>query len=576
MALVIITFLLRLVNLQVVEAATINAEADGRRGVVSTLWGTRGSIVDANDEVLATSVDRFDVTFAPVNMGDYPMTDPVSGSEVTVTSADTIRKIAEITGQDPAQLQTSVEAMLAADPESNFGYLARMVTLEEYQEIREMRIPWVYFERHPERVYPNGGVGGNTTGFVGTDGTPLAGLELQYEQCLAGANGEESYERSMDGVAIPGSVVTLTEPTHGGTLKTTLDLDTNWRMQQLIADAVIEMEARYGTLTVVEVATGNVVAAAEYPTLDPNDPGNAEPEDRGNRTFTAPFEPGSIMKPLVAAMGYDAGVIDPDETITVPDTWPGSEAEFSDDSRHDDYDANLNGVMATSSNVGIVLYGQRLDAATRYQYLQDFGFGSVTDVGFIGEEPGLLYSPEHWDPHTNLSIMFGQGISSTVAQMASAFQTLGNDGTQLPLTLVEGCQHADGTVTDQPAGGAEQVVSSAAASLALESMEATALESYVGEQVQVPGYRVGIKTGTAQVVNPETGMYEVGSYITSMAGVAPIDDPKYVVLVTLANPVTISSSASTAEAWQQAMSYVLSTNEVTPSPQPWPEITVEK
>lgn len=574
-AMVIVVFLLRLVNLQVVEAAEINAEADGRRGVVQTLWGTRGSIVDTNGEVLATSVDRFDVTFAPANYGDFRVIDSETDQEVTITAEESIAQIAEITGQDPAELQASVAAMIAADPDSQFGYLAKTVTLEEYEQVRELRIPWVSFERHSERVYPNGTVGGSVTGFLGSDGTPLAGLELQYDQCLAGTNGEETYIRSGDGVAIPGSVVTLSEPTQGGTLQTTIDLDTDWMMRQILAENVEEMGAKYGTLTVVDVETNEILAAAEYPSVDPNDPSSVDAEYRGSLTFTAPYEPGSIMKPITAAYVYDQEAADPNETITVPDTWPGTEANFGDNQSHPDQEMNMNGVMAESSNVGIALYGQRVEAATRYQYLLDFGFGDQTDVGFIGEEPGLLTAEENWDSHTALSIMFGQGISTTAAQMASAYQTIANGGRSESLKLVKGCLQEDGELTNVPESTSTQVISEEAAELTLQSLEATALESSLAGQVAVPGYRVGIKTGTAEVVNPETGQYEEDSYITSMAGVAPIDDPKYVVIVTLANPVKITGSAATAQAWQQAMSYMLTSNDVQPSPTPWPEISTE-
>lgn len=575
LALVVLAFVGRLVSLQVIDAAAINSEADGRRGVVQTLWGTRGSIVDTNGDVLAASVDRFDITFAPVNMSDFPVIDPETDEQVTVTVEESIRKIAEITGQDPAELQTSVDAMVAADPESQFGYLAKMVTLEEFQQVRELRIPWVYDERHPERVYPNGTVGGSITGFHGSDGTPLAGLELQFDQCLAGSNGQETYIRSGDGVAIPGSILTLTEPTNGGTLQTTIDLDTDWMMRQILAENAEAMGAKYGTITVVDIETGEILSAAEYPSVDPNDPSAVDAEYRGSLTFTAPYEPGSIMKPITAAYAYDQGVVDPAETITVPDTWPGDGVNFSDDSPHDPQEMNMNGVMAQSSNVGIVLYGQRVDAATRYQYLLDFGFANQTDVGFIGEEPGILYEPDQWDDHTALAIMFGQGISTTAAQMASAFQTIGNGGKSEPLQLVKGCLREDGELTDAPEGAATQVVSQEAAELALQSMEATAQESWLADEVAIPGYRVGMKTGTAQVVNPETGLYEESSYIASMAGIAPIDDPKYVVLVTLANPIKITGSAATAAAWQQAMSFMLTSNDIAPSPTPWPQITTK-
>ena len=574
-ALVVGAFAVRLFDLQVVSAEAINTQAEGRRGVVASLWSTRGPIVDRGGTVLATSVDRFDITVAPVNIDAYDRIDPETDKRVTITVDEAFRSIAEIIGVDAAPLKASIDAVLAEDPESNFAYLARMVTLEQYQRIRELRIPWVYPQPHPMRSYPGGAVGGSIIGFTGADGVPLAGLELQYDECLAGENGEEMYERSADGVAIPGSVVTVREPKEGATLRTTIDADLQWRMQQIAAEQNVAMGARSTMITVVEVRTGNVLAAAEYPTLDPNTPDRADAADRGSRTFTSPYEPGSIMKPLTAAMLYDSGVVDPAETILVPDRWPGDDAAFGDDQPHDPVEMNMNGVLAESSNVGIAMLGERLSPQQRYDYLLRLGFDAPTAVGFIGEEPGIVRPPEEWDPQTDYATMFGQGLTATAAQMASAYQAIGNGGEHLPLRVVTGCEYADGSTTHAPGGEAQRVVSERAADLALEGLEATAREGWLASRIAVPGYRVGMKTGTAQVVDPETGRYEVGSYITTMAGIAPIDDPQYVVLVTMANPVTITGSGSTATAWQQAMSFVLATNQAAPSPQPWPEITVQ-
>lgn len=573
-ALVVLLFGGRLVGLQMIDANAINAEADGRRGQTSTLWGTRGSITDTNGAVLASSVDRFDITLAPVNMSDFKRLDPETNKYVDVTIDESLQKIADITNQNVDDVKSSVDAVLAANPEATFGYLAQGVTLEQYQAVRDLGIPWVYFERHPERTYPNGAVAGNLTGFVGADGTPLAGLELQYEQCLAGQNGEESFERSADGVAIPGSVVTLSEPVQGGTLQLTIDSDTQWRTQQVIAEQVEATNALYGTITVVNVKTGQLVAAAEYPTVDPNSPGESDTDDRGARTFTAPYEPGSIMKPITASMLYDQGLVDPNETITVPDSWDKNGAKFGDDAHHAPTEMNMNGVLAESSNVGTATFADRLSPQQRHDYLLSYGLNEQTGVHFLGEESGTVRPADEWDPQTNYATTFGHGLTATVAQMASAYQALANGGSHIPLQLLLGCTREDGSVTDQPDTSTHQVVSADAAALALQGMEATAREGWLADQVQVPGYRVGIKTGTSERVDPESGTYIVGSNNVSMVGVAPMDDPQYVVLVTLADPTTITTSAATAPAWQSTMSYVLSSNNVSPSPQPYPDINI--
>lgn len=572
--LVAVVFTGRLLTLQVLEAKAINTEADGRRGVTATLWGTRGTITDINGTVLASSVDRFDITLSPVNMKDFKRTSTLTGDVEEVTVADSLRAIANITNQNADELKAAIDAVLSKNPNAAFGYLARGVTLEQYQQVRELRIPWVYYERHPERTYPNGAVAGNLTGFVGSDGEPLAGAELQYDECLASENGEETFERSADGVAIPGSVVTLKKPVQGGTLKLTIDSDTQWRLDQLIAEHVRATQALYGTITVVKVNTGELVAAAEYPIVDPNDPLASKPEDRGARTFTAPYEPGSIMKPLTASMLYDQHLVDPSEVITVPDTWDKKGANLGDDQPHAPMQMNMNGVLTESSNVGISTFADRMPAQTRHDYLMKYGFNTPTGAQFLGEEAGLVRPADDWDPQTFYATAFGHGLTATVVQMASAYQALANGGVHLPLQLVSGCTHEDGTVTHLPEPKPEQVVSADASQLTLMGMESVAREGWLSKEVQIPGYRVGIKTGTAERVDPVHGGYIKGQNNVSMVGVAPIDDPQYVVLVTLANPRTITTSGATAPIWQAAMSYVLTANHVQPSPQPYPDITI--
>lgn len=568
----VVIFSGRLFDLQVLSAATINEEADGRRGVVNSLWTTRGAIVDAEGKPLATSVDRFDITIAPVNMVDFNRSNPKTGETEVVTVDDSLQRIASITGQDAKTMRAEIDAILAEDPESNFAYLAHMVPLEQYQEIRKLRIPWVYPQPHPKRSYPAGAVAGNIVGFSDAAGAPLAGLELQYDKCLSGVNGKEMYERSADGVAIPGTVVTVEQPRPGGTLELTINSDVQYRVQQILADQVNYQQAEYGTITVVNVKTGEIVAAAEYPTVDPNVPTDANPEDRGNRTFGAALEPGSIMKPLTAAMLYDQGKVDPHETITVPDQWPHDDADFGDDEAHAPIEMNLNGVIAVSSNVGMAEFGARLPREARYDYMRKFGLGEQTAVDFNGEAAGTVHNPEDWDNQTNYTVTFGQGLTATAAQMASAYQAIGNGGKRLPLKLVRGCRQEDGTLADVPGGDSVQVVSPQAARFTIDGMEAMA-RAPGHEDLAVPGYRVATKSGTAQTVNPDTGTYYVGSYYTTMAGLAPADDPQFAVLVGMYRPTRmVTGSGSTPVAWQQTMSYVLAKYQVPPSPEPYPEI----
>lgn len=570
-AAIVLAFVVRLVDVQIVSASEINAEAEGRRGITSTVWGDRGSIVDANGVVLAGSVDRFDVTISPRN-ADVIERENEDGDTIEVTRDEALAEIAQITGQKPDELRGIVDAALADDPDSNFAYLIRMIPLDQYEAIRELGIPWIYYERHPARVYPNGAVAGNLTGFLESgSGSPLAGLELSHDQCLAGVDGTISYEASSDGVAIPGSEVVETEMRTGGDLVLTIDADTQWYAQQVIAQEVAAMGGQYGHITVLEAKTGRLVAVAEYPSVDPNNPGLTDPDARGSRAFTSPFEPGSTIKAITAAGVFDQGLSTPEEQFVVPGIFDKNDALFKDDWDHGDLKLTAAGIMAQSSNIGIAMMGERLSAKERYDDFQAFGLGSATAAGFLGEETGTLHDWHNWDAQTNYATMFGQGLTVTAPQMASVYQTLANGGVRMPVQLVDGCRAADGTMTQAAAGDPVHAVSADAAAKTLQVLEATAQSGSTAGTIAIPGYRLGIKTGTAQIAGDD-GSYLQGQYMTSMTGIAPIDDPQYVVSVSIMNPTTMRSSAATAPAWHDVMAYVLQKNRVTLSPQPWPNI----
>lgn len=569
-AAVVLVFVVRLFDVQVLSAAAINERADGRRGVSQVVWGDRGEILDRDGTVLAGTVDRFNITASPSTANSFERS--TEGQPNTEVGRDqALGEVAAILGVDAATLIAIIDQALADNPGSLFAYLAQGVELEQYLQIRELDIPWLGYERRSARIYPNGAVAGNLTGFLGSDGAPLAGLEYSQDACLAGTNGEITYERSADWVAIPGTEVTVTEMRSGGDLQLTIDADIQWYAQQIIAQEVLAMQGSYGHVTVLEVETGQVIAAAEYPSVDPNDPGSSDSADRGSRVFTSPYEPGSTLKALTAAAVLDRGLTTTTEVLQVPGSFEQNGASFSDDTPHETIPLTTAGIMAQSSNVGIAMLGERLSAADREDYLRAFGLGEPTASGFLGEEQGLVYPAEDWDAQTNYATMFGQGLLVTAPQIASAYQALGNGGVRLPVQLVAGCTDEDGQLVPAASGSSTQVVSAQAAADTLTLLEAVAQSGAYADTVAIPGYRVGVKTGTAQIADGEGG-YLSGQYFTSMAGIAPIDDPKYVVLVSIMNPTTMRSSGATAPAWHDVMAYVLQKNRVPASPQPWPVI----
>ena len=570
---IVAVFLVRLVDIQVVRADELRASADERQITEVTTYGTRGAIVDANGKVLASSVDRFDVTASPknVNANGFTRSETVDGKKVEtkVTLQQAVGEISAITGVDATSLLTA----LTQDPESDFTYLAKGVKLDVFNQVKALRIPWVYNLPHPARSYPNGAIAGNLVGFVGTDG-PQAGLETAQDECLKETDGTSFYEMSADGVRMPGSEIVEQPPVDGGTIRLTIDSDLNWFVQQVIAAQGIAIGADWGTAMVVRVSDGQIVAAADWPSVDPNDPGATDRGALGARLFSTPYEPGSIIKPATIASLLDAGKITPATQLVVPGRYTAglpAGSYIKDAWAHGDLRFTATGVLMNSSNIGVAMLSTRLSAQARHDYLDAFGFGHNTGVDFFGESDGALKSVAELeaDPITNLTQQFGQGMSATTAQVASLYQALGNDGVRIPLSLVAGCEWPDGTVTQQSDTTGTRVVSAEAARTTVQMMEPMVTQGALKKILTIPGYRVAAKTGTAEVF--ENGHY-TSDRIVSVAGLVSADHPEYAIVVTFVKPDTIKTSAAAAPAFNAIMKQVIKTFRITPSTEPAPAL----
>ncbi|MBX3068330.1 MAG: penicillin-binding protein 2 [Cryobacterium sp.] len=554
-------FLVRLVDLQVVRAAELNAQSLGKRGIEVAVHAPRGKILDANGVVLADSVTRFDITAAPKNVKDFNRL-LKDGSTQKVTVLEAINEIAEITKSDPSKLLASA----TADPKASWAMLVPKVDLDTYRAVRKLAIPWVYSQTEEERIYPAGSVAGNLVGFVGTD-KPLNGLEATENSCLASKDGVSTYEQGADGVQIPGSTVTTTEAIPGGDLKLTIDSDLQWFVQQAIAEQAQAIGAESAMAGVVRVSDGHLMALADYPAVDPNDVGATKVDFYGSRSFNYMFEPGSIMKAITASMLINEGEAGPTTEVTVPGIWHTPDgARIQDSTRHGEMHWTMTGVLEQSSNVGMSMLGTRLSSKIRLEYLHQYGFGKPTTVHFQGEAAGILAS--QWNTQQNYDTTYGQGIAVTFAQMLAAYQALANGGVQEPLTLVESCTKPDGTVENLSSGSAHRIISAEASKTTLGMLESVVTGGWLSTQLTIPGYRIAAKTGTAQVALP-TGGYG-NDYIVSVAGIAPADNPQYVVIVTYVKPHIMKSSAAAAPTFRKIMSQVLKVFRVPPSTSPGP------
>lgn len=552
-------FIIRLFWIQVIDGPRLASEARDRQSIAQTLYGTRGSITDTNGVVLAESVERYDITASPKFVAEFTR----DGATITVTQA--LTEIATATGADQGVMHTAI----TKDPTSDFAYLTKGVTIDVLRKVQALKIPWVYSDLRPSRTYPRGSVAGNLVGFMGTDG-PLTGVEYYLNDCLKETNGTSTYERGADGIRIPGSTIVTKDAVHGGSVELTIDSDIQWFAQQTLATQAGKLGARWATAMVVRVKDGEILAAADWPSVDPNNVDASKVDDMGARLFSSPYEPGSIIKPLVVASMLDNGVVTPNTTITAPGRFkiPGG-GYIKDSFSHGDLSLTTTGVLVKSSNTGIDTLSLALTKKQRYDMLTSWGLGSATAVGFLGEDSGRITPPDQVDDVTQYTELFGQGMTVTSAQMAQAYQTLANGGTQVPLTLVKGCTKPDGTVTHLAKTETKQVVSAETSLTTIQMMENVARYGSAAKVVKVPGYRVAIKTGTAEVAR--NGKY-TSDRIISVAGIAPAENPQYVVIVTIGLPKTSRSSYYAGPAFATLMGQVLKYNRVAPSTGDFPEM----
>ncbi len=570
---VLSAFVVRLVDIQVVSAREhIDDSQAYATGAKSTLYGARGEIVDANGVVLASSTTLYDVQIDPMLAARGVPKRDTAGNALTDAAGNTIMRpwtdvaptIAAVTGQSAADVEKIVSDALSANPGSRFAYVKRYVSTQEYRALADLKLPFLTFPLHPSRTYLDGAVAGNLVGFVGSDGTPLEGLESLQNSCLAAANGTLTYQRGADGVIIPGTEVE--DPAvNGGTLKLTIDSDLQWFMQQLIAEEAAHYQADWGGIIVMEAKTGKIRALAETKTVDPNDAGASSPDNRGSRLLRVSYEPGSTFKPVTAATVIEQAGLTPTSTVETPDRirFPNG-AVINDSESHPTQNLTLTGGLVESSNVAMSQFGSRVPPATRYDYLKRFGVGDGTALDWSGEPKGEIRDASTWDNQTYYTTTFGQAFTVTPTQVTSLFQTIANGGVRMPAQLVESCTKPDGTVVTPNLPAPVQVIKPETASQVSQMLENVYAQGTLADDIKIPGYRLAVKTGTAQVPDGHGG-YKDNLFMTSLAGYAPANDPQYVVLTLFNEPKTNTMSSANRSVFKKAMTQVLTHYRVMPS-----------
>jgi cell division protein FtsI (penicillin-binding protein 3) len=509
----------RLVQIQGIEAYAYTEKADRLDGATEvTLTAPRGTIADRDGTPMAETVAAHRLVADPTMVNDAPAIAAVLSRRLDLSYF------------------TVLSALRA--PDSRYEFLARQILPAQVQavmgELDRRDLTGVYVEDDPLRAYPAGDVASNILGFVGTDGKGLAGMEFALNASLDGQDGHATYMTDATGTRIPLAQSSVDDPEPGRDVRLTIDRDLQWFTQRRLAQAVRQTGSKSGSVVVMDTRTGELLALADHPTYDSNRPLDSPSEHLGSPSVQNVYEPGSVQKALTAAALVDAGKVTPRTKITVPPLLHRRTETIKDWFSHPTLRLTMAGVIAQSSNIGTVLAAEKLSSERLRRYLARFGLGSPTGLALKGESGGLLPPAEDWLRITHDTIAFGQGLSVTAVQMASALSTIANGGVRIEPSLLKGYVDSEGRVTPTGPPDRRRVVSASAARQVTRMMEAVTADDGTAPSAAIPGYRVAGKTGTAQRVDPETGGYN--GYTISFGGFAPADQARFLTYVVLHDP----------------------------------------
>jgi cell division protein FtsI (penicillin-binding protein 3) len=491
----------RSIQLQVFDQQFFAKQADMRHARNAKMIAHRGAVLDRFGEPLGVS--------SPV---DTVWVNPPEFAQ----AGEGIAKLARALKQNRQWLEQRVTSNL----DREFLYVARHVDPDEAAKIKKLGIPGVYLLREYRRYYPNGEITGHVLGFTNLDEDGQEGLELAYNRSLAGIDGEKRVIQDGHGRIVENVEINRT-PVPGEDLYTSLDLRIQYLAYRELKGAIRTHRARAGTVIVLDIATGEVLAMVNQPSFNPNDRTQYEVARYRNRAATDIFEPGSSIKPFVVAAALASGRYRTDSTI---DASPFTVSRKLIRDKHDLGVIDIGQVLARSSNVAMAKMALSLEPEQMHGTLSALGFGEVTASGFPGESAGLLTGAATWRPIGITTMAYGYGLSVTPLQLAQAYATVGAFGLHRPITFRRVEEAVPG----------ERVMPQKVARDLIGLLEGAVQPTGTGVKASVPGYRVAGKTGTAWKAT--AGGYSTDRYLSVFAGVVPATQPRLAVVVMVDEP----------------------------------------
>ena len=497
-----LALVVRAIYLQGFTTEFLQQQGEKRYEVTQPLYASRGKILDRNGVVLAASIPARAIGFTP--------------KHAQTLSAERLKKLAELLDMPEADLKAKI------DPEKKtFIYLKRQVPIEVAQQIQKMRVPGVSLHRDNRRYYPEGEVAGNIVGLNTLDDHGQEGVELAFNDQLAGKGGSRRILRDRMGRQID-DVKDIDVAVDGRDIQLSIDTRIQYQVYRALQEAMVTNKAKGAAAVVIDIKSGEILALGNMPTYDPNKRETFRSGNMRNQALTDTFEPGSIMKPFTVALALELNRITPATQFRTGNgkfTYQG--ATISDVSANGTLDPA--GILLKSSNIGMTLISEKLESREMWARFNELGLGQMPQTGFPGEVPGRLRPWERWRLIEKATMSYGYGMSVSLLQMARAYSVFARDGDMVSLSLIKRDQPPT-TTQVYPPEVARRVRAWLEAAAGPEGAKAA----------QVQGYRVAGKSGTARKIVDRK--YSTSRYRGSFVGFAPVSDPRIVVAVTIDEP----------------------------------------
>ncbi|WP_312933106.1 penicillin-binding protein 2 [Pseudomonas sp.] len=497
----------RIIDLQVVDRDFLKGQGDARSLRHIPIPAHRGLITDRNGEPLAVSTPVTTLWANPKELQAYK---------------DRWPQLAAVLGQNPQQLTER----LTQQASKEFIYLVRGLTPEQGQQVLDLKVPGVYGLEEFRRFYPAGDVTAHMVGFTDLDDHGREGVELAYDEWLAGVPGKRQVIKDRRGRLIKDVQVTKNAKA-GKTLALSIDLRLQYLATRELRNAIAEQEAKAGSLVIMDVKTGEVLAMVNQPTYNPNNRRSMFPAAMRNRAIIDVFEPGSTVKPLSMSAALQSGRWKPTDKVEV---YPGSlqigRYTIKDVSKSEGPILDLTGILINSSNVGMSKIAFDIGGEAIYRVMAQLGLGQYTGLGFPGERVGNLPNHREWRKAETATLSYGYGVSVTALQLVHAYAALANDGKLVPLSILK---------LDKEPESAQVLPKDIAETV--QGMLQQVIEAPRGVyRAQVPFYHVAGKSGTARKATVGSKGYTENAYRSLFAGFGPMSDPRYAIVVVIDEP----------------------------------------